>query len=386
MGLAAFVLPLLGILDDHSAAVLRTALPAAAIAIAVAIVVSRLRHRPPTRVVGGVIVATCAWLFSQARAGAINWLLAALLGLGVALCWTGRLWDRIVLTSAAATTAVLLVVATVWGAGPAWVCGAATGLALVLAATLDRRAHPVSRRAGWLVPVAGLLGVVLVGSWIGANSPTAPWFGPTIAHGPRDEPQVALTFDDGPNAGATMAIAHLLDERGAKGTFFSVGKAVAARPDITRELIADGQLVGNHSYHHDEWRWLDPRYPELARAQRVIYQDAGVCPAFYRPPHGQHTPFMSWVLHRNDVTMIGWDVSAGDWATNDPQVIANRVLSKVRRGSIIDLHDGLDGKVDANRSVLVRAMPLILDGLAARDLQPVRLDQLLGRSGYTDHC
>ena len=151
-------------------------------------------------------------------------------------------------------------------------------------------------------------------------------------------------------------------------------------------MIADGQLVGNHSYHHDEWRWLDPRYPELARAQRVIYQDAGVCPAFYRPPHGQHTPFMSWVLHRNDVTMIGWDVSAGDWATDDPQVIADRVLSKVRRGSIIDLHDGLDGKVDANRSVLVRAMPLILDGLAARDLQPVRLDQLLGRSGYTDHC
>ena len=92
---------------------------------------------------------------------------------------------------------------------------------------------------------------------------------------------------------------------------------------------------------------------------------------------------MAWVMGQHHVRMVGWDVSAGGGATNDPNLIARRVLHHVRPGSIIDLHDGLDGEVNADRTVLVRAMP---DGLQTRGLQPVRLDQLLGRSGYTDHC
>jgi hypothetical protein len=86
------------------------------------------------------------------------------------------------------------------------------------------------------------------------------------------------------------------------------------------------------------------------------------------------------------MTMVTWDVSAGDWSTHDPAKIAQAVLSRVRSGSIIDLHDGLDGRVNVDRTVLLRAMPLILDGLAARGLHPVRLDVLLGRPGYLAHC
>jgi peptidoglycan/xylan/chitin deacetylase (PgdA/CDA1 family) len=84
--------------------------------------------------------------------------------------------------------------------------------------------------------------------------------------------------------------------------------------------------------------------------------------------------------------MVGWDVSAGDWATSNPRTIADRVLRKVRGGSIIDLHDGLDGRVNVDRRVLVQAMPLILDGLRARGLHAVRLDQLIGISGYRGGC
>jgi hypothetical protein len=42
--------------------------------------------------------------------------------------------------------------------------------------------------------------------------------------------------------------------------------------------------------------------------------------------------------------------------------------------------------VNVDRRVLVQAMPLILDGLRARGLQVVRLDRLLGISGYRNHC
>ena len=177
-------------------------------------------------------------------------------------------------------------------------------------------------------------------------------------------------------------MAAILDRYHSKGTFFVVGKAVDARPDLVKALYRDGQLVGNHSYHHDQWRWLDPSYPELQRTQDAIRRQLGVCPAFFRPPHGQRTPFMRSVAGDHGVRLVMWDVSASDWTTTDARLVARRVLSAVRPGSIIDLHDGLDGDPSVDRSVVVRALPLILDGLRARGLRPVRLDKLIGGPAY----
>jgi peptidoglycan/xylan/chitin deacetylase (PgdA/CDA1 family) len=95
---------------------------------------------------------------------------------------------------------------------------------------------------------------------------------------------------------------------------------------------------------------------------------------------------MARTVRRADMTMVTWDVSATDWSVRDPAKIAETVLSRVRSGSIVDLHDGLDGRVDVDRTVLLRAVPLILDGLAARGLKAVRLDVLLRRPGYLAHC
>jgi peptidoglycan/xylan/chitin deacetylase (PgdA/CDA1 family) len=197
---------------------------------------------------------------------------------------------------------------------------------------------------------------------------------------------VAITFDDGPNAGSTLRIAAILDAHHAKGAFFSVGKAVERRPDITRRLVADGHLLGNHSYEHDQWRWLDPRYPELDRAQRTYRRRVGVCPALYRPPHGERTWFISHLVAREHMQLVLWDASAGDWATTDEQLVARRILRKAKPGSIILLHDGLDGDVTANRTVVERALPLILDGLERRNMRVVRLDRLLGVKPYLSRC
>jgi peptidoglycan/xylan/chitin deacetylase (PgdA/CDA1 family) len=234
--------------------------------------------------------------------------------------------------------------------------------------------------------VVMLLVVMGDAAWVGANSPTHAWFGSLVSHGSRDSRQVAITFDDGPNDSATLAIARILDSYGVKGTFFEVGKAVDARQAVVQALAADGQLLGDHSYRHDSRGWLDPRYPELARAQRSFQRAMGQCPAFYRPPHGQHTPLLARVVHEHHMTMAGWDVSVGDWKQRAPDVIARMVLRAARPGSVIDLHDGLDGRPAVDRTELVKAMPLILDGLRARGLKPVRLDVLLREPGYLAAC
>jgi len=279
-------------------------------------------------------------------------------------------------------------------AGGGLVAVVAGGLLVVLSA-VGRGPLARSRSAPRWRLAAGALGALVAGTaglvlWVGAHDPHVTWFGPVDVHGPRRGDQVALTFDDGPDPRWSERVAAVLDERGVDGTFFLVGAAIDRWPEVARRLDDQGHLLGNHAYHHDSWRWLDPRYPELDRTQRTFARRLDRCPALFRPPHGQRTPF---VLSRADAAglrTVTWDVSAEDWSDSDGERVARRILAGVRPGSIVLLHDGLDGRGDAevDRSVLLEALPLILDGLEARGLTPVRLDELLGTDGYLppDRC
>jgi peptidoglycan/xylan/chitin deacetylase (PgdA/CDA1 family) len=340
-------------------------------------------------VLGGLLVVVAGWLLPQADVSPITVLIG--LGVGVGAGLGGATPNILRRRQAAIGAAVgLVVLAALVGVdgqhGTAW-AGLVDGVAIAGVGVLAH-SRPRTRAPGSVRAAAAVAAVVTVGAtfWVGANSPTVTWFGSQVSHGPRDGREVAITFDDGPDDPYTLEIARILDARGAKGTFFMVGKALDRRPDIARALRADGHLLGNHSYHHDEWRWLDPRYPELDRTQTAFRHNLGVCPTFYRAPHGQHTPLLAHVVGDHGMTMVGWEVSSGDWNTRDAGLIARRTLDKVKPGSIIVLHDGLDGSVTADRSVLVRAVPMILDGLERRGLKPVRLDALLHERGYGDHC
>lgn len=233
--------------------------------------------------------------------------------------------------------------------------------------------------------VSAGVSLILV-AWTGANDPQLSWFGPVIANGPRDQQVVALTFDDGPNDRYTLAVAGILEQHDTSGTFFLVGKAVDRSPEVARSLVERGHLIGNHSYDHDYWGWLDPRYPELEQTQRAIHEATGICPRLFRPPHGQRTPMMSAQVADRGMQTITWDVSGGDWSTTDGELVARRILDRVEPGSIILLHDSLDGDVVADRRVLVEALPLILDGLEDRGLTPVRLDDLIDSQPYSTEC
>ena len=389
---AALALPAVpAVATDRSPTSLVLAAVAVALGATAAWWISRRLGPPrlPLAVFGGLLVVVAGWLLPQADVSGTAVPLGLGVGVGIGLGGgaLGVLRRREAAVGAAVGLAILAVLVAVDGVhGTAW-AGFLDGVAIaavgVLARSRPRTGAPASVRAA-----ATVAAVVTVGAtfWVGANSPTVTWFGSQVSHGPRDGREVAITFDDGPDDPYTLEIARILDARGAKGTFFMVGKALDRRPDIARALRQDGHLLGNHSYHHDEWRWLDPRYPELDRTQGAFRHNLGVCPTFYRAPHGQHTPFLAHVVGDHGMTMVGWDVSSGDWNTHDAGLVARRTLDDVKPGSIIVLHDGLDGSVTADRSVLVRAVPKILDGLERRGLKPVRLDALLHQRGYGDHC
>ena len=337
--------------------------------------------RPSLALLGSFLALVAAWLIPQRPDAVSAIVLASVFGVGAALAAPVVRRPRPVVIGGA--FAVLVVVAI--AGSRALVLGFAVSAVFVAAMVSRfgpfrvRRTHRLRTLAlgsTLVVAVSGLTG------YFGASTVGATWFGGGVVHGPRASDQVAITFDDGPDVTATPAIMKILDAAHVKGSFFVVGKTLDTSPQVVRDLVADGQLVGNHSYHHDEWRWLDPRYPELERTQQAFAREIGTCPIWFRPPHGQRTPLMARVVKEHGMRMAMWDVSVSDRGDNDARSIADKVLESVRGGSIIDLHAGVDGTSMAHRAAVVAALPMILDGLRARNLRPVRLDTLVGGPAY----
>jgi peptidoglycan/xylan/chitin deacetylase (PgdA/CDA1 family) len=337
--------------------------------------------RPSLALLGFVVALVAAWLIPQRSDPGSTIVLSGVFGVGAALAAPVVRRPRpSVVGGALAVFALVAIVGS-----RSIVLGLAVA-AVFIAAVVSRfgrfgfprthRLRTLALGSTLVVAVSGFTG------YLGASTVGATWFGGGVVHGSRTSGEVALTFDDGPNASATPAIMKILDAAHAKGSFFVVGKTLDSSPQLVRSLVADGQLVGNHSYHHDEWRWLDPRYPELERTQQAFAREIGTCPVWFRPPHGQRTPMMARVVKDHRMRMAMWDVAASDRGTNDPRAIADKVLSAVKGGSIIDLHVGLDESSVAHRAGVVAALPLILKGLQARNLRPVRLDQLVGGPAY----
>ena len=219
--------------------------------------------------------------------------------------------------------------------------------------------------------------------YFGASTVSAQWFGGGLTHGSRNSGQVAITFDDEVNTNVTPQLMRILDAAHVHATFFIVGQGLVEAPEVVRSLYLHGHLVANHSFHHDGWRWLDPSYPELERTQNAFQREIGACPAWFRPPHGDRTPFMARVVRKHGMRMALWDVSDGDRRKESAADIVQRVLRHARSGSIINLRNGIDGAPATDRDELVQALPAILDGLRAKHLTPVRLDQLVGGPAYT---
>ena len=244
----------------------------------------------------------------------------------------------------------------------------------------------MKRRLGHSIALRGALVsiVMLVSALFGLG--VTGWNDHYVTHAASARPVVALTFDDGLNDQWTGAVADILDEHEARGTFFVIAQTLPMQEDLARDLVARGHLLANHSYDHTTASKFDLLYDQVPRAQAAFEATIGKCPRFYRPPHGVQTPFVNAAVHRAGMQTVLWDTEVADWSETDPERLADKVLAKVHAGSVVLLHDGSDGHRGSDRSVLIQALPMILNGLEERGLTPVTLDDLLGVSGYLPSC
>jgi peptidoglycan/xylan/chitin deacetylase (PgdA/CDA1 family) len=195
-----------------------------------------------------------------------------------------------------------------------------------------------------------------------------------FTNGRRDFPEVALTFDDGPNSPYTSQILAILQNYHIHATFFTVGWQIEAYPALVQQEANEGNLVGNHSWSHANFTALTASSMnwQLATTNDAVRKNTYIWPTLFRPPYGAYNQTVLDTAENLNLTTVTWDVDPADWTRPGTNVIISRVLSGTKNGSIILMHDG-----GGNRSQTVAALPTIIEQLQQHGFCLVTVQRLL---------
>ena len=199
-------------------------------------------------------------------------------------------------------------------------------------------------------------------SFAGMSTATAEEASPITHSVPVTEKLIAFTFDDGPNTRYTPQILQILNQNGAKATFFVVGQEVIRSPSVLRMLRDAGMEIGNHGMRHVVLRGKTAIVIEReARAgAAAIMRAGGPPPVLYRLPTGVCDTKARRVLGRLGYRIIGWTVDTRDFLPRiRPERIERTVLSGVAPGRIVLMHDGPAVHREATVTALGRILPVL---------------------------
>ena len=200
--------------------------------------------------------------------------------------------------------------------------------------------------------------------------------------------EVALTFDDGPDADWTPRILDILKSRRVPGTFFVVGENALEHPRILNRIVAQGSEIGSHSYTHPNFATISQGMAgiELNMTERLVEAYTGRSMRLFRAPYfGDAEPTTGDELgpaleaQQRGYINVGLHVDPDDWKRPGVDAIVARAVRQVeagnadRSGEIVLLHDG-----GGDRSQTVQALPRIIDTLRARGYRFVPVSALAG--------
>ena len=187
-------------------------------------------------------------------------------------------------------------------------------------------------------------------------------------------PEIALSFDDGPNPLYTSQILNVLDSYNVQATFFVIGLRVGIYPNLVRQEYEQGNAIGNHTWTHPELTKLSSAdvLSELQETSDKIKSVIGVAPSVFRPPYEEFNASVQSIAASLGLSTVLWNVDSRDWALPGTNVLIANVLHSVHNGSIIEMHDG-----GGDRSETVTALPTIITTLEQRGFRFVTIPRLI---------
>jgi peptidoglycan/xylan/chitin deacetylase (PgdA/CDA1 family) len=197
-----------------------------------------------------------------------------------------------------------------------------------------------------------------------------------LLNGDPSKREVALTFDDAPDAKFSPQVLDVLKAAKVKATFFIIGNRAEAHPDIMKRIVDEGHAIGNHSYSHANL----PKLPDaefrnqIQKTDTIIQRFTGHISNIVRPPYGNiNEPQIQWLTSQNK-KIINWNVDSLDWKGLNAEQVMTNVLGHVQPGSIILQHAA--GGTNEDLSGTVTALPKIINQLQADGVKLVTIPEL----------
>ena len=193
----------------------------------------------------------------------------------------------------------------------------------------------------------------------------------------RRNPDVYLTFDDGPIPGVTPWVLDLLKVHDAKATFFCIGENIERHPEIYARILAEGHSVGNHSHTHLRGTAtpLDTYLSDIKKCDATMLKhrqlknhgskdasDSTLTTKLFRPPYGRMTSKQAKAIRKKGYQIVMWDVLSADFDTEiSEEKCLQNVLQSIEKGSVVIFHDSI--KAEKN---LRYALPKVLDFIISK--------------------
>ena len=201
-----------------------------------------------------------------------------------------------------------------------------------------------------------------------------------VQKGPAGKPWVALTLDAGANADPLPGMLATLRDHHVTLTFFLTGKWIKENPALTRQIIADGHEIANHTFNHPDLRNLSDEAirEELGGTEALLAETASGASTrpFFRPPYGAYDARVLRLVEAEGYLPIYWTFDSLD-SVGDPKTpeflldrITNHLPPDQLPGAIILAHCGSQPTADA--------LPRILDRFAEMGIEVKKLSEVLG--------
>ncbi|MGG0718049.1 polysaccharide deacetylase family protein [Robertmurraya massiliosenegalensis] len=199
-----------------------------------------------------------------------------------------------------------------------------------------------------------------------------------ILSGAQTSKMVTLTFDDGPDPRFTPQILDILRENEIKATFFLMGARAEAYPELVKQIVEDGHIIGNHTYWHPnlvEEEDVNVLQREVTRTESSLANLIAYRTKLFRAPYGFLNNELVEKLRDMNYKVVVWSVDSLDWQESPPDQITYNVLSNIHPGAIILMHDGAAWNED--RTNTVRSLRQIIPAIKEQGLEFATVPELL---------
>ncbi len=204
--------------------------------------------------------------------------------------------------------------------------------------------------------IAAILVLLLFALFYASYSISAGVYLKAICKLNTTEKAVALTYDDGPEIGTTPLVLDVLRKHRVKACFFCIGEKAEQSPQIVKRMYAEGHLIGNHSYSHEN------KFPvynkkrmmnDLLKSKQILEQIAGEEILLFRPPFGVTNLPIGKVVSGLGLKTIGWSLRSLDTQATSADEVLERIKKKLKPRDIILLHDRMPFAAELTDKLLI---------------------------------